>query len=372
MRGSKRERRPGVWELRVYTGRDPVTGAEQRRSVTFHGTSRQADTELARLVADAASLAPGSDAPLSYLLDAWLELIEPDRSPTTLREYKRLVKTRIVPALGSQPVGKVTPATLDAFYRTLSTDLAAGSIRQVHSIIRRAFVQAVKWGWVDQNPAARATPPAQTRPEIDAPPLDIALEVISRSGIWRPMFTVAAATGLRRGELCGLQWQDIDGQTLRIRRAVVDVAGRLVVKEPKTRQRRTLALDPTTRTVLEDLRAQRDEVAGVAGCTIAPTGFVFSQWPDATKPPRPEQVSRAWATACRTANVTGVRLHDLRHLHATQLLAAGVPVTTVAARLGHAQTSTTLNVYGHALDAQDEAAARLFAELVERASRGTS
>lgn len=173
------------------------------------------------------------------------------------------------------------------------------------------------------------------------------------------LFVVAAGLGARRGELCGLRWCDVDLATgvVQVRRNVVEPSGRLVVKDPKTHQARHLTLPGAARAALVAHRARMAERAALFDCALAESGYVFSRDPDGERPLRPSLVTRAFAEARTAAKLPDtVRLHDLRHLNASLQMAAGVDPATVAARLGHAQISTTLNIYTHAQPSGDAAA----------------
>jgi integrase len=176
-----------------------------------------------------------------------------------------------------------------------------------------------------------------------------------------------AATGLRRGEACALRWTDVDfdSRTLVIRRALVIVKGQsTVVKGTKTRSIRKIALDSTTLDALEEQHAFMQSRAGVKGVALNPDAYLFSKAPDGTRPWYPDHVSHNFIALRDRLGFHGVRLHDLRHAHATQLLAAGVPVRTVSGRLGHASAATTLAVYAHFLASSDRDAADVIGELL--------
>jgi hypothetical protein len=164
-----------VWELIVDIGRDPLTGKRRQRSRTFRGTKRNAHRALRSLIADVeAGRLTGTETLLSSLLAAWLDLSTSQLSPTTVREYRRLVEKRINPALGDIPVIKLTTPMLDEFYQALRDEvgLAPASIRQVHAIIRRGLKQGVKWGWIQHNVATNATPPILRQKRISPPSVE--------------------------------------------------------------------------------------------------------------------------------------------------------------------------------------------------------
>jgi len=277
-------------------------------------------------------------------LDRWLEFVSDELSPTTLREYRRLLDRRIQPALGERSLTRLTTADLDGFYSALSRQagLAPATIRQIHSILRRGLRQAVRWGWIGAHPAVNITLPRRRTSEIQPPSptvirslLDTAME---RDSITGTLLFVAARTGMRRGELCGLKWGDVDLARSRIvvSRAVAVVPDGTTEKSTKTHASRRIALDKATVAMLERYRERAEDWAASAGARLDSTSFVFSRTIDGQRPLHPDNVTAAFRRVCERQRVTGVRLHDLRHAHATQLLAAGVPVRTVSGRLGHA------------------------------------
>jgi hypothetical protein len=276
-----RERRPGVWELIVPLARDPLTGAKRYRSRTFRGTTREAQRALRGLCTDVdAGRFTGNEATVSDLLDRWLDLASEQLSPTTLREYRRLIARRIQPALGQVSIAKLTTPQLDAFYLALTrvAGLSPASVRQVHSILRRSLRQAVRWGWLSANPAVHASPPRLRRGEIDPPSLADLRKLLIAADAHDPglgvLLRLAAATGMRRGELCGLRWSNVDLGRARlvVRRAVVAVPDGTAEKDPKTHAVRRLSLDPGPSTRCEPTSITR-------GATRAPARSSSSQPP---------------------------------------------------------------------------------------------
>ena len=369
-----RERRPGVWELVVQLPRDATTARARQLSRTVHGTKREAQRALAALVTEvSAGKITSSTTTLRELLTRWLDHVADQLSPTTVREYRRLVTKMIEPDLGKLTLRRVTTQRLDAYYATLSRErgLSAASVRHVHAVLRGSLGQAVRWGWIPTNPAASASPPKIRRREINPPAIGDTRALLATADEQDPSFgallRVLAATGARRGEVCGLRWSDIDrgSRTLAIQRSVASVAGGTVVKDTKTHAARRIAIDPETLAVLDAQRVRMEELAAVCRLEFDPDGFVFTSEPDGSQPLHPDTVTGNFRRICDRVGLTGVRLHDLRHLHATQLLAAGVPVRTVSGRLGHANAATTLNVYAHFLEASDRDAADVIGGLLQ-------
>ncbi len=263
------------WQVTVYAGTDPVTGRERRvtRSVPAKpgqkGPSKEARELEARLLLEVGTGDHrNATVTVKELLEEWLEQAGPDLSPTTLHGYERYIARSIVPAIGTVRLDKLTTAMLDRLYRELRESggvnggpLAPATVRQVHAVIRRALHQAERWGWINRNPAALATPPRIVRHEIRPPTPDQVGRILAAARDEDPVFGLAiwlaAVTGARRGELCGLQWADLDLDvgTLVIRHSVVELNHRLIVKAPKTHQVRRIAVDDATVALLRGHRA---------------------------------------------------------------------------------------------------------------------
>ncbi len=230
--------------------------------------------------------------------------------------------------------------------------------------------QAVRWGWLGRNPAARATPPRVVRAAVTPPePADVMRLLAEADPDLACFLRVAAVTGARRGELCALHWSDLDATagTLVISRSVVGRTNDdLSEKTTKTGTGRRIALDGDTLTMLTDHWARSVLRAAECGVDLAPSSYIFSPAPDGSRPWRPDGLTLAFGRLRKRVGLTGVRLHDLRHAAATQMLAAGVPVPIVSGRLGHASPTTTLSVYAHWIRAGDQAAAGVLGALLGR------
>ena len=365
-----REQRPGYWQFRVLEGKDPMTGKVVYRTRGFRGTKGKAQRALAALVTevDRGRVAPTAVS-VRELLDAWLAHIEGlGRSPSTLDGYRRLVAA--LPAgFVALPLKKVAPKVVDDLYRWLAkeTGRKAATVVHFHAMLRAAFNQAMRWGWVESNPVARASAPSVHRPQVHPPAVaDVARVLVAAARSRNPenamIFRVLAATGCRRGEVCGLQWADVDldppTATVTFRRAIIEVGGQQYVKDTKAHAERTVGLDEATTTALSAHRDEAAALAAVAGGSLSADDYVFPYEPGSPLPLPPDRISQAWMRLCKDQGVAA-RLHDLRHLQASLLLDAGESVTTVAARLGHRDTSTTLKVYAHLMPGADQRAARL-------------
>jgi integrase len=368
VRGSIRQRGGGSWQVRVSLGeRDPETARYRYVERHVRGRKRDAERVLAELITEveAGGHRQRRRRTVSELLDRWMEHIEAlGRAPSTLVRNRSVINTNINPTLGRLDVVKVGPADIDALYaRLLRSGLNPLTVRKSHAILSAVFNQAVKWGWVDRNPVLRTTPPSSRVREIQPPTsaelrrlLDACVRDHADLG---SLIYVAATTGARRGELCGLRWSDVDLElaTLTVARSISDAGGAVSVKDTKTHQTRRIALDPTTVAVLRDHRLLVDERARAAFVELAPSAYVWSQALDAASPYRPDRVTGAFRSLRDRLGLPHVTFHTLRHFAATTLAAEGVGVRTIAGRLGHANPGITLRTYAHFLDAADREAA---------------
>jgi integrase len=239
VRGTKRKRKDGVWELRVYVGRDPETGNPKQISKTFHGGSRAADDALRDLVEKYGEGRPdGFGATVGQLLDRWLQECErQELSPTTIRTYRAQVEQTIRPRLGKVVLAKLTAKHLDDLYGSMKDrGVSPKTIRNHHAIISSALHQAVRWDWLRENVADRAKPPRVTPHRVTPPSVADVRAVIEaaedRDPRLAPLLMLAALTGMRRGELCALHWNDVDldrGE-LEVHRSIVVMPGGLKEK----------------------------------------------------------------------------------------------------------------------------------------------
>lgn len=375
VRGHLEARGSGTWRAKVFLGQD-ANGRQRYLTRTVHGTKREADGQLRQLILEAGLAHETSHATMDDLAAKWLDLVSEALSPSTLREYRRLLDKIILPQFGSVKVRAIRPSELDALYARLrrrgvsGRPLSAQSVHHVHALIRRLLNQALKWGWILTNPAINASPPRVDRVELEVPDVETVTNIIKLAKERNPdiacFLRLAAVTGARRGELCAIRWRDIDKSgALSIKHSIVD--GRndeLIEKGTKTHASRKVVIDASTLLVLDSQRERCEDRSKASGKRFTRNNFVFASSLDGSVPWRPHRVTLAFKRLCNELGIKGVRLHDLRHFTATQMLASGVPVKTVAGRLGHANAATTLNVYAHALESSDAEAAQLLANVL--------
>jgi integrase len=366
----------------VYEGVDPVTQKDRHRWYPGGRTRKEAERVLGDLVKrqhDGDYRAPDRVTLGVYVVERWLPTKRSQLRPSTFDSYERNIKNHVLPRLGSIPLQRLTAEDLDAFYADLlasgrlngkSKGLSAKSVRYIHTIVRKALADAHRKGTVVRNVADVADPPkpsAGTKPEMRAwaaEQLRQFLEEIADHRFFAAYF-LAANTGMRRGEVLGLRWQDVDLERSRlsIRQALVNIAYKLQLTDVKTQgSRRVVDLDERTVAVLRSWRKGQLEEQLLVGRRADDAALVFSQ-PDGA-PVHPDYFSQVFERHVAGSSLPRIRLHDLRHTHATILLKASVPVKVVSERLGHASPAFTMAVYQHVLPVMQADAAVAFSDAV--------
>jgi integrase len=370
MKGSLTRRGPRSWRLKYDLPR-ARPGERQRRYVTLHGTKAQAQTEAAKILA---SLATGahvdpSGESVTAFVERWLKDWADDNvSNKTFTRYEQLLRKHLCACLGSVPIQKLRAADLQAVYAAMArAGLADRTRLHLHRVVSTMLKHAAQWGTVARNVATMVDAPRVKASELEilAPDQLKAVLASLRSPELRAIADVALGTGLRRGELLGLHWQDVDLDAghLRVEQAVEQTTrGGIVLKAPKTRHgRRAVALAPTTVAVLRQHWKAQQETRLALGLGKTPVnGFVFANWDGAIR--SPHWLTQAWRKAMAGAGVKAT-FHSLRHTHASTLIAAGLDVLTISRRLGHGSPVITLGVYGHLFRPDDRAAAIMEAAL---------
>ena len=377
----------GAWRIDLEIGRD-TRGKRLRRSEIVKGRKADALRRLRQLGrdVDTGAYIPTTARTLGDFVGEWLPVKRANLSPTTIRGYQVLLGLHILPAIGSLELQKITPAEAGAVIAALVDRGATVQAQRCHVLLSTIFAAAVRSGATGRNPmAALERPRVQRREMVTLTPAQAQaiLADLAESESWALVpITLLLTSGLRRSELCGLRWadMDLDAGLLRIQRsahvlkAEKDKHGnklppKVVYRQPKTaRARRTVALDAHTIAMLREHRSECARSAEMFGRTLTDADPVFAPASEYGKgqkarPWRNDAYSQLW---WRTAKRLGIRarLHDLRHTSASLLLAAGVNARVISARLGHSTVAFTLDTYSHLLpDADSEAAEKLAAIL---------
>lgn len=372
----RRGRVNGTWYLRVELTKD-AKGKRRQRRETVRGTKGEAEKRLRDLIreVETGGHVDGSRITFATLAENWLASTEHRVTYRTHTFYAAHVRLYIIPAFGSLRAEALRPSHVEAalakWRRSKRHDGEKGApssrtVAHVFNTLRTLLRWAVKMGSLIRNVADAVEPPRYERKEMRA--LDTAgvvalLEAAEGSDL-QAAIVVATGTGLRRGELLGLRWSDIDlvRRRLTVRRSVETVKGVTRTKPPKTaRSARTIALPPFVVEVLRNERERQNGLPLLQGRDLT-DGWAFvradgSAW-------EPGVFSLAFARFVKGAKVPPVRFHDLRHSFGTLALASGVDLQTVSRALGHESTAITSRIYVHAIEAlKEDAAARIDAML---------
>lgn len=375
---SLRQLGPDRWQVTVFLGRDSQ-GRQRRVTKVFHASGeRVARRESAKVEASLRESAPEPDAvghTVAWLAREWHRHRSslPTSSPMTLSRQRYIID-RIVRDLGGIRLDELTPRDIDAWYVTLrkpkkkGRQISEAGVHHYHRVLGAMIRQGHRWGVVDRSVIERVTPPAPRRRPIRPPTdADVSTVLAAATPDMAVLLRCYLATGARRSEVLGLRWGDLQDARLTFRRTVVQtkhapISVKEWLKNPHEPPR-VVPIDPSTVALLDDWRARLGVALADLGHTLDEHTFIFADLkadPSGRTPRRPDRITQVFHDLCAKVGVS-MRLHDLRHWHATQLLAAGVPIPTVSGRLGHAQVATTLNVYSHSTQANDDLAASVIA-----------
>lgn len=363
------KRSPSSWTVVVDLGRDPVTGRRRQLSRAVRGPKRNAEAELVRLLHDRDS---GVERPVGKLtvgayLEQWLRDYGPTLAPKTLDSYRGIVDAHLVPALGSLELTALRPSHIQALYARMrvsgrvdgSGGLSARTVVRYHQVLHAALHQAVRWQLLVRNPADSVEPPKADRRELRATTPDEARAVMAAADATPvgAFVRLALLTGMRRGELLGLRWSDIHDGAAHVQQTAQRIRGKgIVFRQPKTRlSRRSVALSTEALALLRSHRVQQAEARLLAGPAYEDRDLVFAT--GLGTPLEPGNLRRTWLRITSAAGLPGLRIHDLRHAHATLMLGQGVHPKVVSERLGHASVNITLDTYSHVLPGLQAAAA---------------
>ena len=381
MRGSLKNIAKNTWQIELHIGYDPQTGKRIRKWATVHGTKRFAERERARLVTELSqgTYVDPSRMTLSEYLDQWYaDYARANVRPRTLEGYQTIIRNHLKPRLGAIKLSSLSPHHLQRYYATMLTGgrkdgksggLSAQTIKHHREVLSSALNDAVMSGLLHRNVAAVVTPPRVPRSPLNV--LDrVGLAKLLETAKETPYYALihlAAYTGLRRSELLGLRWSDVNLEARLL--SVAQVAYRLrgsrgmVFEQPKTdKSRQPIRLSEASALVL---RAHRERQEAQFDRKLY-GGLVFCN--DNGEPLKSDSVTHAFKRIARKAGIETVSLQGLRHTHGSLLLQAGVNLKVVQDRLRHASMTTTYDRYVHLLPGAEEDAVEAF----DREVRGSA
>ena len=389
MKGHRRFR-SGAWRLVVHAGTDPVSGRridihETVRAPNNRAGAKQADARLAELIA---AVERGEDIPrrrrqddrvtFAEVAERWARAHRPRQnertgewigwSPKTAKTHEDNFRLYLLPALGHLAADAVTGVRLDDLYFELEQErgLSPAVVVRCHSQVRAMYNWALRKKLVEANPALSADPPRIKPGRLEVPDMADIRRVID---VATPAFGVyvhlAATVGARRGTLLALRWSNVDLEKGRItfERAIAESSDGVVEKGTKADRPYVVTIGPGSVRVLTEHRRRAIEVALSVGHDFGPRSFVFSEDGGATHRD-PSWPTQAWLRYCHRLDIANVRLHDLRHTAASQMLMAGIPISIVAERLGCTEANV-LRTYRHFIPGSDLEAALLMDAMLE-------
>lgn len=373
MRGHIRARGKGTWAIVIEQERGP-DGKRRQKWHTVRGAKREAERELARLLH---ALETGEPIPPQRLtvreyLDRWLnDAVRRRVGASSYERYESTVRVHLAPGLGNVLLSRLSPLQIQGLYSRLLDEgsplgagpLAARSVREVHGVLHQALAQAVRWQLLGRNPSDAVDVPSAS----DASPSvfsEADLAKLLRAAQGQPIYLpiiLALATGMRRNEILGLRWNDVDLETGRVavQVALVHTRQGLHLQPPKTpKSRRAIDLPRWAADLLRRHQPIQASQSALLGTLYEDHDLIVCR--DDGRPMVPRVVTRQFSKVAARAGFPGRRLHDLRHTHATLLLEQGIHPKVVSERLGHSRVSMTLDRYSHVLPhLQKEATERL-------------
>jgi integrase len=368
MKGSIRERSPAHFAI-ILEQRDAATGKRKRKWHSFRGTKRQAQIECARLISEMSGgtyLEP-SKTTLAAFLARWLDHVKSQVTPKSHERYSGIVNQNLIPTIGSVHLSKIRPAQISAAYtaalasgrRDGSGGLSPRTVGHMHRVLKQALGQAVRWELLSRNPVDAVDPPMvdwAPMKTYDLPQTAELIAAVRGTPMLMPTL-LAVLCGLRRGEICALRWRNVDlvsGQISVVESLEQTKAG-LRFKSPKSGKGRTVALSATMVEELQSHRLQRAQDMLKLGAPLSDDDMVVAHADGSVV--QPIYISQHWARTIRKTELARLRFHDLRHAHATHLLANGVHPKVASERLGHSKVGITLDLYSHVIPGMQEDAA---------------
>ena len=358
--GHIRQRGHSSWEIKFDLGRDPITGKRISRFVTFKGTKREAQAELNRLLnhRNEGTYVDPTKMTVAEYLEHWL-VVDIDRrvAAKTAARHRGIVRHQVIPRLGHVPMRKLAAVHIEAFEADLQRggyvkgskrgqSLTAQTVLHVHRTLSQALAHAVKTGVLFKNPAEQVKPPRPPSREIailTKSEIATLLRAAEPTWLYLPVL-VGVTTGMRRGELLGLRWSDIDFKAARltVNQSLERVKGKTAFKSPKTTtSRRTITLPALTVEALKEHRAEQATERLRLG--LGKPELIFSHADGS--PFDPDSITKAFDRLVKAVGVRRITFHGLRHTHISHQLMDGVHVKIVSERAGHSSISTTLAVY---------------------------
>jgi integrase len=391
MRGHLSPRGDDTWQFTVELPRG-ADGKRRQKHVTVKG-KKAAEAALAKAVHEinSGTYIDPTNLTLAAFLKKWMEHAATVVAGKTLEEYRKTIDGHIVPSLGRIPLAKLKPLHIQGYYADRLTrgrkprsakptpppkpgqpaapkvapppGLSAQTVRHHHTLLHKALQDAVRWELIASNPCDAATPPRVVRQEMQILSKEEIINLLNetRTSSYHILVVLAVSTGMRRGEILALRWDDIDldGGSITVGRSLQQTRSGLMVKGTKTGKTRVVSISGKTIAELRFHRAKLDHYKSLLDADEYTDNGLVCPKPDGNYA-SPNVISCMFRDYVIKAKITRVRLHDLRHTHVALLISQGEHVKVISERLGHSSISITMDRYGHLFPALNRSAADHF------------
>lgn len=367
-----------TWSFTLDIGRDPSTG--KRKQITRRGFETKKEAELAAnqmtIEINNDTFVNEKDILFKDFITDYLKIIaQPSVKPSTFYGYKTVVEKRLIPKFGHMKIKKFTPKIISSYYTELLKEgLTEEFIQYIHSILKMASKTAVDWKYIKNDFMVTVKAPSRQKKNVNTWSIDECNKFLNRMREQKDhifmLYYLAIYTGMRRGELLGLKWENIDFEKKRIyvEHSLYYISGQgLVLQSPKTASgKRNISITNETIAELQSYKVKKQEQLLKVGMKLSGEHFVVSAF--GGEPVNPNTIHKQFLYDIKLAGVKRIRFHDLRHTHATIMLEIGENSKVVSERLGHSNVSITLDKYSHVTPNIQDSSAEHFSEALRKMS----
>ncbi|WP_075980811.1 site-specific integrase [Bacillus massilinigeriensis] len=368
-----------TWQVRYDAGKDPVTGARKQRKKGGFKTKKEAQKFLSEQLNEInkGTYFEPKDITFSEFLDYWLDNhAKLNTAPKTIEGYSYIINLHLKPSLGNIKIAQLNPSHLQQYYTEKLANgringeggLSAQSVKHQHRVISKSLRDAVKWQFLARNVAEAVSPPKVKKVEMqtwDDKQIKTFLEA-AKTSVYYSIYLTTIYTGMRRGEVLGLRWQDVDWENkiIYVRQTLQPLRGvGLTFKEPKSGKSRSISITSNIIAELRKINEQQFIYKEQFGSEYHALDLVFAQ--KNGKPIQSPEMARDYRKVVKSTNLPYIRFHDLRHTHATLLFQQGIHPKVVSERLGHSTIGITMDTYTHVLPNMQKEAADQFEQLLK-------
>jgi integrase len=366
------------WFVLFDLGKDPKTKRRRQKKKRGFKTKKEAEAYLNEQLnaLEKGTYFEPKDLSFKEFLDYWVEnYAKPNTSEKTVEGYMNIIEHHLKPSLGTIKISKLYPSQLQEYYAQKLTNgkkdgegLSPTSVKHHHRLIHKVLKDAVRWQFIARNVSEAVTPPKTKKAELKVWNNEEVKSFLkaAKDSVYYGVYLTAVYTGMRRGEVLGLRWQDIDFENniIFVRQALQEVKNLgLTFKEPKSGKSRSISISSNVTMELKKLYKEYLEYKLFFGATFNDLNLAFAQ--KNGNPLQPSELHRDYRKVIGESDLPYIRFHDLRHTHATLMLQQGVHPKIVSERLGHSTIGITMDIYTHVLPNMQKEAAHQFEQLIK-------